>query len=55
MVYQLPFWSEMVKSIDLEYKTDYFNQFLLFMAKNYIANLDDDCKKQCVEILKALQ
>ena len=55
MVYQLPFWSEMVKSIDLEYNTDYFNQFLLFMAKNYIANLDDDCKKQCVEILKTLQ
>ena len=59
MVYQLPFWCEMVNILN-ETKNDYsgnndMNQFLLNMAKNYVQVLDKDSKDKCIEILTVLK
>lgn len=55
MVYQLPFWCEMVNTLNTYDKNDEVNQFLLNMAKNYVKVLDKDCKNKCIEILTALK
>lgn len=55
MVYQLPFWCEMVNTSNTYDKNDEMNQFLLNMAKNYVKVLDKDSKNKCIEILTALK
>ena len=55
MVYQLPFWCEMVNTLNTYDGDDDINQFLLKMAKNYVKVLDKDCKNKCIEILAALK
>lgn len=55
LVYQLPFWREMVNTLNTYDKNDEMNQFLLNMAKNYVKVLDKDCKNKCIEILTALK
>ena len=55
MVYQLPFWCEMVNALNTYEKNDEMNQFLLNMAKNYVKVLDKYCKNKCIEILTALK
>lgn len=55
MVYQLPFWCEMVNTLNTYDGNDEMNQFLLSMAKNYVTVLDKDCKNKCIEILTALK
>ena len=55
MVYQLPFWCEMVNTLNTYDKNDEVNQFLLNMAKNYVKVLDKDCKNKCIGILTALK
>lgn len=59
MVYQLPFWCEMVNILNEINSSDRGNdditQFLLNMAKNYVSVLDKDPKNKCIEILKTLK
>ena len=55
MIYQLPFWCEMVNTLNTHEGNDEINQFLLNMAKNYVKVLDKDCKSKCIEILSALK
>lgn len=55
MVYQLPFWHEMVNILKDKTRNDDMNKFLLKMAKNYVNVLDKDSKNMCIEILKALK
>lgn len=59
MVYQLPFWCEMVNILNETTKdsgeNDDITQFLHNMAKDYVSVLDKDPKNKCIEILKALK
>lgn len=59
MIYQLPFWCEMVNTLNEADNNHGGNndikQFLLSMAKNYIRVLDKEPKDKCIEILAALK
>lgn len=52
MVYQLPFWCEMVNILNDYGESDDVKQFMRNMAKNYVSVLNTDTKEKCIEVLK---